>query len=133
MGTPDMRTPIAYALSFPDRLPLITEDGGGLPRLSLADLPALSFAEVDHARYPALRLALAAMETGGTALCTVNAANEVAVAAFLEGRIGFTDIVRVIEATLRHAENIAHPTLDDLTACNTEARNIATEIALDNK
>jgi 1-deoxy-D-xylulose-5-phosphate reductoisomerase len=123
LGTPDMRTPIAYALSFPDRLPLPESS----PRLSPADAPALSFAHVDHERYPALRLALDAMAAGGTALCTVNAANEVAVAAFLAGRIAFTDIVRVIEATLRCTENIRKPTLDDLVACNAEARRIAGE------
>jgi 1-deoxy-D-xylulose-5-phosphate reductoisomerase len=125
MGTPDMRTPIAYALSFPDRLPL--PRGDGFERLSLAGQPALSFAEVDHARYPALKIALDAMAAEGTALCAVNAANEVAVAAFLDGRIAFTDIVRVIAATLERIDNIANPTLDDLIACNAAARDVAAQ------
>jgi 1-deoxy-D-xylulose-5-phosphate reductoisomerase len=125
LGTPDMRTPIAYALSFPDRLPL-TQDGG-FARLDLAGGPALTFAGVDGARYPAFALALDAMEAQGTALCALNAANEVAVAAFIEERIGFTDIVRVIEITLTRCENITRPTLDDLVACNAEARRVATE------
>ncbi len=121
MGTPDMRVPIAYALSYPARLPL-PEDFG---RLSFADHPNLGFAPVDDARFPALRLAREAMAAAGTALCAFNAANEVAVEAFLAGRIGFPDIVRTIAATLERAENIARPTLDDYIECNTEARRSA--------
>jgi 1-deoxy-D-xylulose-5-phosphate reductoisomerase len=126
MGTPDMRVPIAYALSFPARLTLPDDFG----RLTLTDLPALSFAEVDAERYPALGLVRVAMEAGGTALCTFNAANEVAVAAFLEGRIGFLDIVRVIGATLERMENIARPTLEDYINCNLHSRKTAEEAIL---
>jgi 1-deoxy-D-xylulose-5-phosphate reductoisomerase len=128
LGTPDMRTPIAYALSFPNRLPL-----DNVPRLSLADSPALTFDKVDPERYPALGLALDALTAGGTALCTVNAANEVAVAAFLEGRIAFTDIVRVIAQTLDRTGTTGgtskkSPSLDDYTEMNKTARRVATEI-----
>jgi 1-deoxy-D-xylulose-5-phosphate reductoisomerase len=127
MGTPDMRTPIAYALSFPDRLPL------ELPRMSLTGMPALSFTPVDHTRYPVLGVVMAAMAEGGSALCTVNAAGEVAVAAFLEGRIAFTDIVRVIAGALEGVENIARPTFDDLVECNKQSRifsaNLITKIS----
>ncbi len=128
LGTPDMKVPIAYALSYPARLPL-PEDFG---RLSLADHPNLSFAAVDHERFPALALAREAMIAGGTALCTFNAANEVAVEAFLAGKIGFLDIVRTIRVALERAENIADPTLDDYIYCNTEARRIAAQLITHN-
>jgi 1-deoxy-D-xylulose-5-phosphate reductoisomerase len=124
LGTPDMRTPIAYALSFPERLALPDDFG----RLSLAGRPPLTFSGVDGERFPALQMAREAMEAAGTALCSFNAANEVAVAAFLDGRIGFTDIVRVIGATLERIENIARPTLDDYINCNTLARTTAEKI-----
>ena len=127
MGTPDMRTPIAYALSFPDRLPLPDDFG----RLSLTDRPPLTFEPVDSERYPAFGLTRNALAAGGTALCALNAANEVAVAAFLEGRIGFSDIVRVIGETLGRAENIARPTLEDYMECNNEARRHATRLITD--
>ncbi len=124
LGTPDMKVPITYALSFPERLPLPESFG----RWSPADHPPLTFAEVDGERYPALQLAREAMEARGTALCSFNAANEVAVAAFLEGRIGFLDIVRVISRTLESAGNIDRPTLDDYINCNAQARKTAEEI-----
>ncbi len=128
LGTPDMRVPIAYALSYPARLPL-PEDFG---RLSLADHPNLSFEAVDHERFPALALAREAMAAGGTALCTFNAANEVAVEAFLGGRIGFLDIVRTIAATLECTENIARPTLDDYVNCNSASRRVAQQLITHN-
>jgi 1-deoxy-D-xylulose-5-phosphate reductoisomerase len=128
LGTPDMRVPIAYALSYPARLALPEAFG----RLSLADHPALSFEEVDEARFPALGLVREAMAAGGTALCALNAANEVAVEAFLAGRIGFLDIVRTIRATLENSENIARPTLEDYIACNTRARHIAEQLITHN-
>ncbi len=123
LGTPDMRVPIAYALSFPERMTL-PEDYG---RLSPTDHPSLTFAPVDGERYPALELARECMAAGGTALCTFNAANEVAVAAFLEGRTGFLDIVRTVRETLDRTENITAPTLDDYIECNTLARKTAEE------
>ncbi len=123
LGTPDMRVPIAYALSCPARLPLPDDFG----RLSLADHPPLGFAPVDEERYPALGLVRECMEAAGTALCAFNAANEVAVAAFLEGRIGFLDIVTTIRRTVEQVGNIARPSLDDYTLCNTRSRIIAEE------
>lgn len=121
LGTPDMRVPISYALSFPYRLPA----GETTPRLSLTDHSSLTFSPVDGERYPALQLAYDCLAAGGTTCCTLNAANEVAVAAFLAGRIGFLDIVRVIRETLEKTENIARPTLEDYIACNSKARNTA--------
>ena len=92
LGSPDMRTPIAYALSFPQRL-----DRPVAP-FSFAEHPTLTFAEVDRIKYPALDLAYDCLRRGGTAGCTMNGANEVAVAAFLARRCGYLEIVRSIES-----------------------------------
>jgi len=97
LGIPDMRIPIAYALSYPERMDL------GLSRLSLSQCGNLSFEEPDYERFPALQLAFAALEQGGVKPAMLNAANEVAVEAFLEGRLGFTDIATVVDATLASA------------------------------
>ena len=94
MGIPDMRIPIGYALSYPSRLPL------ELPRLHPHRIREWSFEVPDRRRFPALSLAYAAAESGGTAPAVLNGANEEAVLAFLSGRIGFTDIVRVVEGVL---------------------------------
>jgi 1-deoxy-D-xylulose-5-phosphate reductoisomerase len=94
LGIPDMTTPIAYALSYPERLPL------DLPPLDLCALGALTFARPDPQRFPCLALAYAALREGGTAPAVLNAANEVAVEAFLNGEIAFLDIPAVIRATL---------------------------------
>jgi 1-deoxy-D-xylulose-5-phosphate reductoisomerase len=98
LGVPDMRIPIAYALAFPHRLK------GKWQALELTRHGELNFLPVDHKRYPALRLAYGALREGGTMPAVLNAANEVAVQAFLDGRIGFRDIHRVIDRTMqRHA------------------------------
>lgn len=97
MGSPDMRTPIAYALAWPDRMETPVE------RLNLADIGALTFFDPDPIRFPAIRLAREALEAGGMAPCVLNAANEIAVEAFLKERISFLDIARVCEATLETA------------------------------
>jgi 1-deoxy-D-xylulose-5-phosphate reductoisomerase len=98
LAAPDMRTPIAYALSWPDRAQVST------PRLDLAKTAQLQFEAPDLTRFPALGLARAALEAGGAAPALLNAANETAVAAFLERRIGFLDIARVVETVLeRHS------------------------------
>ena len=94
LGMPDMAIPIAYTLGWPERLKVAT------PRLDLASIGALHFEAPDEARFPALRLARAALSAGHTHLIALNAANEVAVAAFLEGRIGFTRIAAVVERVL---------------------------------
>ena len=94
LGIPDMRIPIAYALSYPERMPL------NLSRLSLSDCGNLSFEKPDFARFPALGLAFQVMQQGGVKPAVLNAANEVAVAAFLDEQIGFTDIIATVAATL---------------------------------
>lgn len=98
LGIPDMKTPIAYALSYPGRLPL------DLPPLDLCALKTLTFEDPDQEKFPCLALAYQAAQTGGTAPAVLNAANEVAVEAFLSGRIGFLDIATVIRRVLdRHS------------------------------
>lgn len=119
LGTPDMRLPIQYALTFPVR-----NDYGG-QRFDFIKNPELTFEAVDGERFPALALAYDCLRRGGSAPCVMNAANEVAVAAFLNGRIGYTDIVRVIESTVARAPFVAVPSLDDYIALNTEARRLA--------
>jgi 1-deoxy-D-xylulose-5-phosphate reductoisomerase len=116
LGYPDMRVPISYALHFPERAPV------DLPRLDLAAAGELSFEAPDLETFACLRLALEAGEAGGTAPCVLNAADEVAVAAFLDGRIPFTGIATVIEAVLGEmpAAPIGH--FDDLFAADAEAR-----------
>ena len=94
LGSPDMRTPIAYALAWPDRMPAPT------PRLDLAALAQLSFEAPDPVRFPALRLARDALRAGGSAPVVLNAANEEAVAAFVDRRIRFTEIAATVEAVL---------------------------------
>lgn len=97
LGPPDMRTPIACALAWPDRLPWPA------PRLDLAAMGRLTFEAPDEARFPALALARAALQAGGAAPAVFNAANEIAVAAFLDRRIGFLDIAAAISETLDRA------------------------------
>ena len=105
LGIPDMRIPIAYALAYPHRL-----DGGWKP-LEMTQHGALNFLPVDKRRYPALDLAYQALKEGGTMPTVLNAANEVAVESFLEGKIGFREIHRLIDKTmhghvLKHAQNV---------------------------
>ena len=119
LGTPDMHLPIQYALTFPQRLAL------GGQRLNFAECGQFTFCEPDTGRFPNLRLAYEALERGGTSCCTLNGANEAAVAAFLARRIGFTDITRVVERTLERAAFVARPTLDDYREGDAEARAIA--------
>ena len=122
LGTPDMHLPISYALTSPERKSRPEE------RFDFLANPNLSFREVDRVKYPALDVAYDCLRRGGTAACTMNGANEVAVAAFLAGRIGFLDIVRSIEQSLARATFIAQPTLDDYAHSNAEARALAREI-----
>ncbi len=123
LGTPDMRLPIAYALACSSR-----PWDRVAPRLSLSDMAALTFEEPDAERFPCLTLARYALDTGGNAACIINAANEVAVAAFLRDEISFTDIYDTVAETLRQAAFAEQPTLDDLRATNSEARAKAAEI-----
>ncbi|WP_418983002.1 1-deoxy-D-xylulose-5-phosphate reductoisomerase [Alistipes sp.] len=121
LGTPDMRMPISYALFFPERAHRPGE------RFDFTAHPTLSFAEVDREKYPALDIAYDCLRRGGTAACTMNGANEVAVAAFLAGRCAWLDIVRTIAHALGHASFTAAPTLADYAAANDEARRLAAE------
>jgi 1-deoxy-D-xylulose-5-phosphate reductoisomerase len=116
LGYPDMRVPISYALHFPERADV------PVPRLDLASVGELSFEPPDLETFACLRLALEAGRAGGTAPCVLNAADEVAVAAFLEGRIGFTAIAAVIEAVLEELPAAPVTHFDDLFASDAEAR-----------
>ncbi|MEM6327992.1 MAG: 1-deoxy-D-xylulose-5-phosphate reductoisomerase [Bacteroidota bacterium] len=123
IGVPDMRVPIQYALSFPDRWP------APHPRLDWTTLGSLDFSEPDLEAFPALALAFRAMEEGGAAPAVLNAADEIAVAAFLEGRIGFTDIPRLVEQALDACGNLPSESLDALLSADSEARRCVRESA----
>jgi 1-deoxy-D-xylulose-5-phosphate reductoisomerase len=123
MGLPDMKIPIQYALTFPERRPL----GGGRYGFVREGGSVFNFFEVEPGRYRNLGLAYQALRIGGNAPCVLNAANEVAVSAFLERRIGFLDMTTVIESTLEKAQNIPSPTLDDYRLSDQEARILAAE------
>lgn len=120
LGTPDMHMPISFALMYPQRA---QRD----EHFSFADNPTLTFAEVDRVKYPALDIAYHCLRSGGTAACTMNGANEVAVAAFLGHKCGYLDIVRTIEYALERAENIKNPTLEHYAAADLESRRLARE------
>ncbi|MFC0283263.1 1-deoxy-D-xylulose-5-phosphate reductoisomerase [Camelimonas abortus] len=123
MASPDMRIPIGHCLGLPERLALST------PRLDLARIGQLTFAEPDLERFPCLALAREAMEAGGRAAAVLNAANEVAVAAFLAERIGFCDIPRLIGAVCeRLAGGAAPASVDEALAIDAEARACAAEM-----
>jgi len=119
LGAPDMRTPIAYALAWPSRMETPAE------RLDLARIGSLSFEPPDAMRFPALRLARAALRAGGGAPTVLNAANETAVAAFLGGKLGFLDIARVVEAALERLQGQPIQSLTDIDALDQEARRFA--------
>lgn len=119
LGLPDMKLPILYALSYPKRLPT------DWPRFDFAKYPSLTFEEPDMASFRNLALALQAMDRGGNAPCVLNAANEVAVRLFLEGRIGFLAMSDLIEERLAKATFVQHPTLEDLEATDAETRREA--------
>ncbi len=121
MGLPDMKVPIQYALGFPKRL---TSD---FERLNFLDFPQLTFEIPDLKRFPALALAYDAMKKGGNTACTLNAANEIAVDAFLNKKIKFTDIPKILEKTMEQTTFIKHPDEEDYINTNYEARLIATE------
>ena len=129
LGSPDMRTPIGFALAWPQRMATPAE------QIDFGRLAALTFEPPDPVRFPALRLAREALEAGGSVPIVLNAANEVAVAAFLEKRIGFLDIARIVEDTLarqageQRIDGILR-TLDDIFAVDRAARARATEIVV---
>jgi len=119
LGMPDMRTPIAYALGWPRRI------AAPCARLNLAELGQLSFQEPDFERFPALRLARQALLAGGFAPTALNAANEVAVQAFLDGKIGFTSIARIVEHILELTPSGQAGSLEDIAAADHVARERA--------
>ncbi len=119
LGWPDMREPIGFALSFPARIPV------GNRKLDFAALGSLSFEAPDMKKFPCLELAYEALRRGGNAPCALNAANEVAVAAYLKGLIGFYDIARINERCLDGLNFAAHPDIDDIFRTNREIALIA--------
>jgi len=121
LGYPDMKVPIAYALHWPERASL------GLQRLDLVQVGALTFEPVNNEAFPCLSLAIAAGEQGGTAPCVLNAANEVAVAAFLDQRCSFLDIASTIETTLAAATIEQSYSFETLIEADKEARARAAE------
>ena len=116
LGSPDMRTPIAYSLAWPQRMDTPT------PRLDLAKLGSLTFEAPDENRFPALRLAREALEAGGAAPIVLNAANEIAVGAFLEHKIRFTDIPAIVEATLDEGNDSPVGSITDVVEIDRDAR-----------
>jgi 1-deoxy-D-xylulose-5-phosphate reductoisomerase len=116
LGNPDMRTPIAHALGHPSRIP------SGADYLDLASIGTLQFERPDVARFPCLRLAYDALKTGAAAVIALNAANEVAVAEFLENRIGFLDIPRLIETAVVNTPGQRVATIEDVEAVDRNAR-----------
>jgi 1-deoxy-D-xylulose-5-phosphate reductoisomerase len=125
LGSPDMRIPIAYALAWPGRMPTPAE------KLDLARVGRLEFEAPDETRFPALRLARQALVSGGSCPTVLNAANEVAVAAFLAGRLGFLDIASVVEQTLASVGVHEVAALEDVLACDREARSRADAFVLE--
>ena len=122
LGSPDMRTPIAHALAWPERI------DAGVDRLNLFDVARLDFERPDFDRFPCLRLAYEALAKGGTATAILNAANEIAVAAFLDRKLKFTAISGVIEKTLEQVAVEDVESLDVVLAADSAARAVARDI-----
>lgn len=124
LGIPDMQIPIAYALSYPERLPL------QLQPLQLSQCGSLQFIAPDYQCFPALQLAFEALRQGGVVPAVLNAANEVAVAAFLESRIGFPQIAETVSRTMDIVEQGSDESLEDILCADTAARKAATALIL---
>jgi 1-deoxy-D-xylulose-5-phosphate reductoisomerase len=122
LGLPDMRLPIQYALSFPERI------SNTFPRLDFTNFPQLTFSAPDTKIFRNLALAYEAMQKGGNMACILNAANEIAVEAFLAGKISFPEIWLLNEQIMQKSVFIARPTLDDYIATDNEARGYASEM-----
>ncbi|MBO7764644.1 MAG: 1-deoxy-D-xylulose-5-phosphate reductoisomerase, partial [Bacteroidales bacterium] len=120
-GVPDMRIPIQYALSYPYRIPLNVE------RLDLFKVASLTFREPDMEKFPCIRIAYDSIKAGGNIPCIMNAANEIAVAAFLRDRIRFTEIPSVIEKTIGKCNFVAKPDIDDIFESDRQGRIFAEE------
>ena len=124
LGLPDMHLPIRYALGLPDQR--LASD---CRKMTIEDMANLTLERPDFDKFPLLGTAYAAARTGGTAPCVMNAANEIAVAAFLRDQIKFTDIHAIIEQTMMQMPPVEHPGYEDYVACNAQARAIATALA----
>jgi len=122
LGLPDMRTPIAYAMNYPERIPL------DLPSLNLAQIGMLTFFDPDHDRFPCLRFGYEALRVGGTMPAALNAANEVAVQAFLERKLGFLGIAETIRRTMDAHKPVEISSLEDALRADAWARTKAGEI-----
>lgn len=122
LGLPDMRLPIRYALNYPERL------ASACRKLSVADYGNLTFEAPDYDKFPLLGMAFDAIHRGGNVPCALNAANEVAVAAFLADRIGFMQMADVVGEAVARNRFIASPTYDDYVSTNAEIRKIAEEL-----
>ncbi len=122
MGLPDMKLPIQYAMAFPQRIK------NDFPRLDFKKYPALTFEEPDVKTFRNLALAIDALHKGGNMPCILNAANEIAVWAFLHNRIGFLDMTAVVEKTMQHTAFIENPTLEQYFESDGEARNFAASL-----
>ena len=122
MGLPDMKLPIQYAMAFPQRIP------NSFPRYNFKQPNTLQFDEPDLKTFRNLALALEAMKQGGNMPCILNAANEIAVYAFLKNRIGFLDMTDVVEKTMQNVAHIVEPTLEDYFETDGEARTFAASL-----
>lgn len=120
LGLPDMKLPIQYALTHPERVP------NRLKRFNFADFPELTFEKPDTVTFRNLALAYRALEIGGNMPCILNAANEVVVAAFLEGQVGFLQMSDVIEEAMAYVPHVATPTMDDCMLTDQHSREVAT-------
>ncbi|MFJ8529692.1 1-deoxy-D-xylulose-5-phosphate reductoisomerase [Bacillus sp. NPDC094106] len=122
LGSPDMRVPIQYALTYPDRLPL-----SDTKRLNLWEIGTLHFEKMDQERFRCLRFAYEAGKTGGSMPAVMNAANEVAVAAFLQKKIGFLAVEDLIEKAMHHHNVIARPSLEEIQEIDAATRRFVME------
>lgn len=122
MGLPDMKLPIQYAMAFPQRI------ANDFPRMDFKKYPILSFEEPDLKTFRNLALATEALFKGGNMPCVLNAANEIAVWAFLRNRVGFLDMTAIVEKTMAHVAFIAQPTLEEYFDSDAEARNFAASL-----
>jgi 1-deoxy-D-xylulose-5-phosphate reductoisomerase len=122
LGSPDMRVPISYALAWPERMATPAE------RLDLASIRSLEFEQPDLQRFPALRVARQALEQGGAAPTVLNAANEIAVASFLAGQIGFTEIASLVEQAIERAVAGAPSSIEEVIQVDLETRSAVTEL-----
>ena len=122
LGLPDMKLPIQYALAFPNRIP------NTFPRADFKKIKNLNFEEPDLKTFRNLALAIEALNKGGNLPCIMNAANEIAVYAFLRNRIGFLDMTDVIERVMQKVKFIEKPSLEEYFESDGEARNLAADI-----